>query len=452
MAPCHTVTVASDGERIGHEPNRPFTERVFGRVVGSVVSPVVDNVDVDEVVARIDVNHLVERIDLDELIERIDVDRLMSRVDIDTLLTRVDINELLDRIDVDRLLGRIEPDRLIERVDVNAMIERVDVNAMIERVDVNAMIDRVDINAMIDRVDADRLLARVDVNAMIERVDVNNMIERVDVNNMIERVDVNAMIDRVDVNTMIDRVDADRLMNRVDVNAVVERTELGAIIARSTTGIFGQLLDVARTQLIAVDQVVQAVPARVLRGQAREVPYLPSGPSPIGDLQAMSLPQRAVALQRHSAGSVSRFLAFLVDQFLAGLLFTGGLVLTSAALQVVIGVDLDIESDSTIIALAYVSWLFLYYAGSLAATGRTIGKAVLGLMVVEADGHKLTGWAPVVRTIVFPISFLLFGVGLLIGLFRRDRRQLHDLVAGTAVIYAWDAATAQLRADTTEPS
>ncbi len=420
-----------------------MAERVLSRVVGSVVSPVVDNVDVDHVVDRIDVNHLVERIDLDELIERIDVDRLMSRVDIDALLARVDINDLLDRIDVDRLLGRIAVNALLERIDPDRLIERVDVNNMIERVDVNAMVDRVDVNAMIDRVDTDRLLARVDVNAMIERVDVNAMIERVDVNNMIERVDVNAMIDRVD---------ADRLMNRVDVNAVVERTELGAIIARSTTGIFGQLLDVARTQLIAVDQVVQAVPARVLRGQAREVPYLPSGPSPIGDLQAMSLPQRAVALQRHSAGSVSRFLAFLVDQFLAGLLFTGGLVLTSAALQVVIGVDLDIESDSTIIALAYVSWLFLYYAGSLAATGRTIGKAVLGLMVVEADGHKLTGWAPVVRTIVFPISFLLFGVGLLIGLFRRDRRQLHDLVAGTAVIYAWDAATAQLRADTTESS
>ncbi len=434
--------VANGGERIEHEPNRPFTERVLGRVVGSVVSPVVDNVDVDHVVDRIDVNHLVERIDLDEVIERIDVDRLMSRVDIDALLARVDINDLLDRIDVDRLLGRIAVNSLLGRIDPDRLIERVDVNAMIERVDVNAMIERVDVNGMVDRVDADRLLARVDVN---------NMIERVDVNAMIERVDVNAMIERVDVNGMVDRVDADRLMARVDVNAVVERTELGAIIARSTTGVFGQLLDVARTQLIAVDQMVQAVPARLLRGEAREVPYLPSGPSPVEDLQGMPLPQRAIALQRHSAGSVSRFLAFLIDQFVAGVLFTGGLVLTSAALQVVIGVDIDIESDSTLVALAYLSWLFLYFAGSLAATGRTIGKAVLGLQVVQADGHKLTGWAPVVRTVVFPISFVVFGVGLLLGLFRRDRRELHDLVAGTAVIYAWDAATAQLRAET-EPS
>ncbi|MDH4277658.1 MAG: RDD family protein [Acidimicrobiia bacterium] len=444
--------MVSDGGRTEDQRNRPFAERVFGRVVGSMVSPVVDNVDVDEVVERIDVNHLVERIDLDELIERIDVDRLMGRVDIDALLARVDINDLLERIDVDRLLARIdvnslldrvEPDRLIDRIDVNAVIGRVGVDAMIDRVDMNAVIGRVDVDAMIDRVDADRLLARVDVNAMIEQVDVNAVIGR---------VDVNAMIGRVDVDGVIDRVDVDLLMSRVDVNAVVERTELGAIIARSTSGVFGQLLDVARTQLIGVDQVVQAVPARLLRGQVREVPYMPSGPSPIGDLQAMSLSQRAVAFQRHAAGSVSRFLAFLIDQFIAGILFSGGLVLTAAALRVVIGVDLDIEGDSTLIALAYVSWLFLYVAGSLAATGRTIGKAVLGLMVVEADGQKLTGWAPVVRTIVFPISFLLFGLGLILGLFRHDRRELHDLIAGTAVIYAWDAATAQLRAEAGEPS
>ena len=411
-------------ERIEHEPNRPFAERVLGRVVGSVVSPVVDNVDVDHVVDRIDVNHLIERIDLDELIERIDIDRLMRRVDIDALVARLDMNEVLDRIEMDRLLGRI---------DVNLLVGRLEPNQLIDRVDVNAMIDRVDVNAMIDR---------VDVNAMIERVDVNAMIER---------VDVNAMIERVDVNAMIDRVDADRLLARVDVNAVVERTELGAIIARSTTGVFGQLLDVARTQLIAVDQVVQAVPAQMVRGQAVEVPHLPSGPSPVEDLPGMPLSQRAVALQRHSAGSVSRFLAFLIDQFLAGILFTGGLVLTSAALQVVIGADIDIEGDSPLIALAYLLWLFVYLAGSLAATGRTIGKAVLGLLVVQADGQNLTGWAPVVRTIVFPVSFLLFGIGLLMGLFRHDRRELHDLIAGTAVIYAWDAATARLRAETIEP-
>jgi uncharacterized RDD family membrane protein YckC len=342
---------------------------------------------------------------------RVDIDALVARVDMNDLLVRVDMDRLLGRIDVNSLLARIEPDQLINRVDVNAMMERVDVNAVIERVDANALMERIDVNALM------------------------------------ERIDVNALMERIDVNAVIDRVDTDRLMARIDVNAIVERTELGDIIARSTTGVFTQLLDVARSQLMVVDQVVQAVPARLLRGQAREAPYLPSGPSPVGVLQDMSVSQRAVALQRHAAGSVSRFLAFVLDQFIAGMLFAGGLLLATTALQVVVGVDVGTGDRSLPTAVAYVLWLFVYYAGSLAATGRTIGKAVLGLLVVEADGQKLTGWAPVVRTAVFPFSFLIFGIGLLLGLFRQDRRELHDLVAGTAVIYAWDAATARRRAE-----
>ena len=51
------------------------------------------------------------------------------------------------------------------------------------------------------------------------------------------------------------------------------------------------------------------------------------------------------------------------------------------------------------------------------------------------------------RTLVFPLSFLLLGIGFLIGLVRRDRRELHDLIADTAVVYSWDANTARLRAE-----
>lgn len=332
----------------GVEPGKSLTERVVGRVVGSVVTPVVDNVDVDD------------------LISRVDVDGVISRVDLDAVLASVDVNALLDRIDV---------------------------------------------------------------------------------NQLVERVDVDRVLDRIDVNQLMDRVDADRLLERVDVNAVVERTELGAIIARSTTGVFGELLDVARTQIIVVDQAVQGLPARVLRGRTREVPPTPSGPSHLDTLEGMTLTQRAVALQRHAAGSVSRFLAFLLDQFIIGILFAMGLMLTSAAVQVVLRSEINVDDDRLLIAVAYGVWSFVYMAGSLAATGQTIGKALLGLLVVRADGSSLSGRRAALRTIAFPLSFLLFGIGFLLGLVRSDRRELHDLIADTAVIYAWDASTAKLRAE-----
>jgi hypothetical protein len=46
---------------------------------------------------------------------------------------------------------------------------------------------------------------------------------------------------------------------------------------------------------------------------------------------------------------------------------------------------------------------------------------------------------------VFPLSFLLFGLGFLGILVQREHRARHDLIAGTAVICAWYARAARLR-------
>jgi len=46
---------------------------------------------------------------------------------------------------------------------------------------------------------------------------------------------------------------------------------------------------------------------------------------------------------------------------------------------------------------------------------------------------------------VFPLTVLLFGLGFPGILVQRERRALHDLIAGTAVVYAWDARAARLR-------
>ena len=389
-----------DTHDAGPAQDRGLAERFLRQIVGSVVSPVVDNVDVDEVVERIDVNHVIERLDVDGLIDRVDIERLVERIDVDAVLARVDANRLLDHV---------EPNRLLDRVDANALLDRVDPDRLLDRVDANALLDRVDPDRLLDRVDPDRLLDRVDINALLDRVDMN------------------------------------ALLDRVDIDALVDRTELDAIIARSTTGVFTRLLDVARTQVIAVDQAVQGVPARLLRGERREVPPIPGADADAVDLRAMSFSQRAVALQRHAAGSVSRFLAFLADQFVIGVLFAVGMALLSGATQVVLGTEINLDRNRFWVAATYAIWMFVYTAASLAATGQTIGKGVLGLLVIGADGGRLGGRKAALRTLVFPISFLGFGIGCLLGLFRRDRRELHDLLASTAVIYAWDAETASLR-------
>jgi uncharacterized RDD family membrane protein YckC len=152
-------------------------------------------------------------------------------------------------------------------------------------------------------------------------------------------------------------------------------------------------------------------------------------------------------MQGRCAGSVSRFLAFLVDQFIIGVFFAVGTMLVQSAVQVIFQTSLDLEDSGLAVVIAFAVWSFVYTAGSLAATGRTIGKAILGLIAVRSNGGLLDGRHAALRTLMFPLSFLLLGIGFLIGLIRRDRRELHDLIADTAVVYAWDADTARRRSE-----
>jgi len=70
---------------------------------------------------------------------------------------------------------------------------------------------------------------------------------------------------------------------------------------------------------------------------------------------------------------------------------------------------------------------------------------LLGVQVVGQDGSRVGTRRGLVRTLAFPLSFILLGLGFISILFDRDRRALHDLIAGTAVVYAWDAREARLR-------
>lgn len=67
--------------------------------------------------------------------------------------------------------------------------------------------------------------------------------------------------------------------------------------------------------------------------------------------------------------------------------------------------------------------------------------ALLGLRVVRPDGTKASVTSAAVRALTFPLSVALFGLGFLGILFHTQRRALHDLIAGTAVVYSPIQAT-----------
>ena len=97
------------------------------------------------------------------------------------------------------------------------------------------------------------------------------------------------------------------------------------------------------------------------------------------------------------------------------------------------------------VGLAFVVWEFFYFAYSWSASGKTAGMAVFGVRVVRPDGTDASGRQAVVRTLALPLSFLLLGLGFLGIVLGDKRRALHDVIAGTAVVYSWDARAARLR-------
>jgi len=66
--------------------------------------------------------------------------------------------------------------------------------------------------------------------------------------------------------------------------------------------------------------------------------------------------------------------------------------------------------------------------------GQTIGKSLMGVRVVSAaDGTLLTVGPALLRHLAYALSAMPLGFGFLMAGLRRDKRALHDLIAGSRV-------------------
>ena len=156
----------------------------------------------------------------------------------------------------------------------------------------------------------------------------------------------------------------------------------------------------------------------------------------------LSVPQH---LRGHYAGFASRFIAFVFDCVLSIAVFEIVLAAASFASSVLTGTSIHWNRGYLWVVIAFFAWEFFYYAYFWTASGKTPGMQLLGVQVVGQDGSLVGTRRGLVRTLAFPLSFLLLGLGFVGILLGRDRRALHDSIAGTAVVYAWDARAARLR-------
>lgn len=147
-----------------------------------------------------------------------------------------------------------------------------------------------------------------------------------------------------------------------------------------------------------------------------------------------------------------RLAAILLDALLLGVLS-----MFVAFVIGMVGVFIDMYTpnrplplDRLIVACTLV-FSVAYYLVAWSRSGQTVGKAMLGIKIVGADGQPPSGGKAFLRYIGYLVSGIVLALGFVWVIFDRKRQGWHDKMAGTYVVYA-DATFSEADAVTWEPS
>ena len=357
------------------------------------------------------------------------IDRVFEAI-VPRAVDAIDIDEVIGQVDVDHLISEVDIDGIVQRVDVNAVVERVDIQALMTRVDIDGLLGQVDLDALLGQVDLEVLLSKIDLDALIGRLDVGALIDRVDLDALVGKIDVAALIDRVDLNALVGKIDLDQVLAGVDIDALMKRAHIDEIVSNASRGVTARLMDAVRRQLVGLDLLLIGVVIRVFR-RDREPSTVSSG-----------------TVTGHVAGGISRLSAFLVDAGVVSISYGLAVALLTFMVQLFTGRTVDPAAHTIAWLIGYGTFGFLYYWIGLSITGRSIGKGLVGLRVVNVDGHPITPGRAAVRMLVYPFSFIL-ALGLIPIVLGKQRRALHDFVAGDKVLYDWGDRPAEMPAPLT---
>lgn len=161
----------------------------------------------------------------------------------------------------------------------------------------------------------------------------------------------------------------------------------------------------------------------VAKGVADEVPPLVSEPEISGvNLAEEFYDDRAPVLTRIAGSSID----FLVAVF-ASSPFAAIIELTNGNWS-----DWRVIASMSGIVLVV---MFLYLTASTALAGRTWGMSLVSLRAVDADtGLPPTTKQSVGRAILYVVSLITLGLGIIYALFDAEGRTAHDHLSGTAVV------------------
>ena len=140
-------------------------------------------------------------------------------------------------------------------------------------------------------------------------------------------------------------------------------------------------------------------------------------------------------MQGRRAGVASRFLADGIDLIVI-IASVAGVYLAFAGFKFLVRPRAFTWPEPSALNLGTLAWIMLiaYLTIGWAVTGRTFGKTVLGLRVVEADGSPLRLWRAFVRALLCAA----FPIGLFWSAVSHRNASVQDLIVRTTVVYDWE--------------
>ena len=141
------------------------------------------------------------------------------------------------------------------------------------------------------------------------------------------------------------------------------------------------------------------------------------------------------------AGIASRAVAFIIDAVVISIVVSSSLYAIGAVLDVLEpdqSLDLSEVASGVTLTLSVASVSLVYFTLAFWLFGQTVGKLLLGLRVVRADGERPRFGQSAVRAVAYGISSFLM-LGYLAIAVSRQRRAWHDHIARTWVVYDWEA-------------
>jgi len=134
----------------------------------------------------------------------------------------------------------------------------------------------------------------------------------------------------------------------------------------------------------------------------------------------------AIPAATHPAGFWIRLAGFLIDLVV--------IMVAQFLLQLIATARYGSRGEGTMPAVAFFTFVFAVAYPTVLHTiaGQTLGKLATRVRVVALDGGALPLGAAFLRAVAFwGALFVTFGIGQIIGGLRKDKRALHDLLAGS---------------------